>query len=360
MAKNDPRQMRPSGLVRLLNSTPLGEVVGERQLYRHRMRAGYRIGDGNRVDMLRYAAWLVGELEARRSAAATSPADAYEAQKARAAARNASMSATAREVGEIPDSVDPGRKALASSDFKFFCETYFPAAFTLAWSNDHLKVIAKIERAVLAGGLFAHAMPRGSGKTTLTETACIWAILIGARPYVSLIGSTAERARSMLESIKTELECNELLLADFPEVVYPIHRLERIHSRANGQTYQSQPTRITWTADKVILPTIPGSKASGSIITVTGLTGEGIRGQKHKLADGTVLRPSLVVLDDPQTTESAWSLLQNQRREALVAGDVLGMAGPGKKIAAVMCCTVIRPTIIITLPMRAAAEGDDE
>ncbi|MCG3181855.1 MAG: hypothetical protein BIFFINMI_04290 [Phycisphaerae bacterium] len=342
MAKNDPRQMRPSALVRLLNSTPLGEVIGERQLYRHRMRAGYRIGDGHRVDMLRYAAWLAGELERKREAA-TSPADAYEAQKARAANRAASMSATGREVGEIPDAADPGRKALASSDFKYFCEAYFPQAFTLPWSNDHLKVIAKIERAVLAGGLFAHAMPRGSGKTTLTETACIWAILIGARPFVSLIGSTAERARSMLESIKTEFECNELLLADFPEVVYPIHKLERIHNRAGGQTYQGQPTRITWTADKIILPTIPGSKASGSIITVTGLSSEGIRGQKHKLTDGTVLRPSLVVLDDPQTTESAWSLIQNQRREALIAGDVLGMAGPGKKIAAVMCCTVIRP-----------------
>ena len=38
----DPRQLRPSMLTRMLNSTPLGEVISERQLRRHRNRAGYR------------------------------------------------------------------------------------------------------------------------------------------------------------------------------------------------------------------------------------------------------------------------------------------------------------------------------
>ena len=46
----DPRKLRPSQLVQLLNSTPLGEVANERTLYRHRARAGLRIGDGKTVD----------------------------------------------------------------------------------------------------------------------------------------------------------------------------------------------------------------------------------------------------------------------------------------------------------------------
>ena len=62
--------------------------------------------------------------------------------------------------------VNPERKARAATDFRFFCEAYFPFTFHLAWSPDHLKVIAKIEQAVLHGGLFAMAMPRGSGKTS--------------------------------------------------------------------------------------------------------------------------------------------------------------------------------------------------
>jgi len=55
----DPRQLRPTELCRLLNSTPLGEVISERQLLRHRTRAGYRIGDGRHIDLLKYIAWLV-------------------------------------------------------------------------------------------------------------------------------------------------------------------------------------------------------------------------------------------------------------------------------------------------------------
>lgn len=55
----DPRQLKPSELCRLLNSTPLGEVINERQLHRHRTRAGFRIGDGKHVDLVRYVAWLV-------------------------------------------------------------------------------------------------------------------------------------------------------------------------------------------------------------------------------------------------------------------------------------------------------------
>jgi len=268
---------------------------------------------------------------------------AYDRRKTRSAGDQARQAAAGREIAPLPPIADPPRRLAAVASFQVFAETYFPAQFTLAWSPDHLKVIERIEQAVRHGGLFALAMPRGSGKTTLAETACIWATITAARPYVVLIGSTAARAQATLESIKIELETNATLAADFPEVCYPIHRLERINNRAAGQTYLGEPTRITWTQDKLVYPTIPGSPASGAILTAAGLTGGDVRGQKHKRADGSTARPSLVLLDDPQTTESANSLLQSERREALVAGDVLGMAGPGEKIAGLMACTVIAP-----------------
>ncbi len=203
-------------------------------------------------------------------------------------------------------------------------------------------MIAKIETAVLRGGLFAMAMPRGSGKTTLAETACIWAMLTGAQQFVCLIGSDAGHARSMLESIKVEFETNERLLDDFPEAVFPIHALERIHNRAKGQLCGDKPTRIVWTADEIVLPTIPGSKASGTIIRVAGIESR-IRGMKFKRADGRAVRPSLVVLDDPQTYESARSDMQVRARMETLNGAILNLAGPGQKISGIMPCTVIRP-----------------
>ena len=39
-------------------------------------------------------------------------------------------------------------------DFRFFCEAYFSLTCHLPWSADHLKVIARIEQAVLHGELF--------------------------------------------------------------------------------------------------------------------------------------------------------------------------------------------------------------
>ncbi|MCC6229658.1 MAG: phage terminase large subunit family protein [Phycisphaerales bacterium] len=343
----DPRKLKPGELARLLNSTPLGEVISERQLHRHRTRAGFRVaadGDAGKVDLFRYVAWLVITRHEAIAEAAREPEGltGYEAMKERARLRNAMLSLSGRDIGDLPPVADAGRKEKAARDFRYFCETYFPQTFHLKWSDDHLKVIAKIEQAVLEGGLFAMAMPRGSGKTSLCETACLWALVYGHRDFVALIGSDEEHAADMLESIKVELESNEILAGDFPEVCHPIRSLEGIHQRASGQLFQGKQTHIGWTAREVVLPTIVGSEGSGAIIRVAGITGR-IRGMKHKRADGTSARPSLVLIDDPQTDESARSPSQCANRERILAGAILGLAGPGKKIAGLMTLTVVRP-----------------
>ena len=84
----------------------------------------------------------------------------------------------------MPKVGDAARRARADRDFKFFCETYFPHIFTLAWSQDHLRVIAKIERVVRYRETLAIAMPRGSGKTSLCLVAVLWAVLSGVRVRV--------------------------------------------------------------------------------------------------------------------------------------------------------------------------------
>ncbi len=354
----DPRKLRPSDLCRLLNSTPLGEVISERQLHRHRSRAGMRIGDARHVDLLRYVAWLV---QVRHAPKPESDVDPYEAVKERTHARNQAISLAGRDVGALPDEVNVPRRRRAAADFRYFCEAYFPLTFSLPWSPDHLKVISKIEQAVLRGGLFAMAMPRGSGKSVLAECACIWAVLNGHREFVCLIGSDEGHAMDMLDAIKMELDGNDLLLVDYPEVAHPIQSLDGIANRCNGQLYQGERTHIGWTARDVVLPTLKPkdwlaredrqefvrpdgfSLASGAIIKVAGITGR-IRGMKYKRADGKTVRPSLVVLDDPQTDEAARSPSQCATRESILAGAVLGLAGPGKKISGIMPCTVIRPS----------------
>jgi len=127
----DPRKLRPSELCRLLNSTPLGEVINERQLHRHRTRAGLRIGDARHVDLLRYVAWLV---EVRHAPRPESEGDPYERLKDRARARNMALALAGRDIGELPEVANAERKTRATTDFRFFCESYFPLTFHLPWS----------------------------------------------------------------------------------------------------------------------------------------------------------------------------------------------------------------------------------
>lgn len=338
----DPTHLRPVEAVRALNSTPLGEVIDARRLRQHMDRAGHRIGDGRTIDLLRYTGWLCQEHHAQYDSASSDDRDAYARKRDAMADQSRAESKSGRDIGKIPPVANKQRRDDAMRSFRVFCETYFKHSFSMEWSPDHLIVIRKIEQSVLHGGLFAQAMPRGSGKTTLAEVACIWAILLGVRKFVALIGSSEPHADEMITAIRSELETNDLLAEDFPEVCAPICALEGISQRAVGQLCNGKRTHIEWGNKVVVLPTIDGSIASGAIIKTAGITGR-VRGMKHKLPGGAPVRPDLAVIDDPQTDESARSISQCRERERIVAGAVLGLAGPGKKISGIMPLTVIRP-----------------
>jgi len=332
----DTQHLTPTELIRLVNSTPAGPVLNPAKVNRQMNSAGLRLGDGRTIHLVKYVAWLVHEHDRPRPEKLSVEEARARDLKAKNAARR-----EAQDIGEIPAVVDPERRQKASGDFRFFCETYFPDVFFMEWSPDHLRVIEKIETAVVQGGLFAFAMPRGSGKSVLSRMAALWAILIGKRRYVCLIGSAADQARNLLQGIQTVLLApHSRLLEDFPEVVFPVQALENSAHRQRGQRYQGELTHPVWTADKIVIPTIPRSAASGSVITVDGLDSN-IRGQQHSTIKGQVLRPDLVLIDDPQTRESARSAVQTANRLAILNGDVLGMAGPGCKISGLLTCTKI-------------------
>ena len=338
----NPSNMRVVDVARLLNSTSFGFVLAQARLYREFNRVGFRIGSSENprnINLLKYIAWM---FDRKHTPEETSGARSYEDRRNAERDRQAEQSLAGRDIGQLPEVVNPDRKAACERNFQLFCESYFPETYALAWSPDHLKVIEKIETAVLRGGLFALALPRGSGKTTITESAALWSMLYGHREFVVLIGATESAALELLDSLKTELEVNERLAEDFPEVCYPVAQLEGIANRCAGQLYKGERTRITWTSNEIVLPTVEGSRASGIIVRVAGITGR-IRGMKFKRSDGRSVRPSLVIIDDPQTSESAGSLEQTRKRVRVLAGDILGLAGPGQKISGIMPCTIIRP-----------------
>jgi hypothetical protein len=282
---------------------------------------------------------------------------AYERHRDRVAERQATLSRIGRDIGPIPEIISIERRESCRFDLKLFCQTYNPVAFKLGWSDDHLTVLRKIEQAVLHGGMFAFAMPRGFGKSTICRMACLWAIAYSHTRYGFIIGANASKAIDNLDGVRKFI-LMPLFAADFPEIAIAFHAIAGVAQRASGQLCCGKNTGIRAEKEKLVLPTVPPPEnwpaewplsidgmvpTSSSIIGVSGLTGDGIRGSLHTTDAGEMVRPGFVLLDDPQTDESARSPQQNETRENLINGAVLGMEGEDEQLSVVMPCTVIQP-----------------
>ena len=270
-------------------------------------------------------------------AAAAALRSSYERRKEKERRRQASMAESGRDIGELPAVVDPARRERCRMNLEEFATTYFPHKFYLGFSDDLRESVETLKRAILDGGLFALAVPRGGGKSTIGEVGELWAALYGHRRFIMGIGASKPLAVQSLENIQAELLVNEELFQDFPEVIHPIRSLENIANRSAGQLYQGKPTYIKWKRDRVVFATIEGSPSSGCIIRASGLTG-GLRGLNEKGK-----RPDFAVVDDWQTDSSAKSHSQTRIRLGLINGAVRGLAGPGKTMAVYSPVTVIAP-----------------
>jgi len=329
----DPRRMKISQVVRLLNSTPAGTVTTDQKMRAHHSLAGFRIGDDKTIDLFRYAAWLWVERRRRMELPPSVPD--YDTKKEQARRRSLEKVMAGQNIGELPPVKDETRRNLCRTDFRKFAELYLPVTFTLNWSADHLKAIAKIETAVLRGGLFALAMPRGSGKTCLAIAAAIWALLYGHREFVALIGATESKAAELLDSIRVELEHNERLLEDFPETCFPIRSLEGINQRR--LRYQGTVIEMGFSTKRIELPLIPGTRAVGGIVRAAGITGA-IRGMNFKRSDGRAVRPSLVIVDDPQPVRVPSPPPRMLNGSGSWPGTSWAWRGPARRFAG--CCPV--------------------
>ena len=251
-----------------------------------------------------------------------------------------------KHVDATPEA-DEKRKTL-EKDIGKWMRYHGAEAFSSPWGKDHKKALKKIAMALNKGGLFALAMPRGGGKSTIVKWAVLYCMLTGRRKYVVVIAATAEMAQAILDFCRHQIIENESLHEHYPQVTTYARATEGKAIKANHQLRADlKPSGIKWSKTTLIFPEVisPVTKqpypSNGAIIEGHGLTGA-IRGKWRDTKTGKVIRPDFVILDDPQTTESALSPAQCDFREQLIRGDVLGLAGPRKRIAAVMPCTIIR------------------
>ena len=270
-------------------------------------------------------------------------------EKARAktnAERVAELHARRMELGDIPHPAEPARREACRLDLALFLRTYLPAVFYRPFDADALALIADIKAAMLDGGRKAIARPRGSGKSAICLGAALWAALYGHRRYLVVISATGPAAIQMVADAQSHLQ-SEQMAADFPEVVEPLMAIDGKVQRCKYQTYKGVATRIEIKRDCIVFPTLAGYEADGAAngnagvtIQCASITGA-VRGMHRTDSRRRWIRPDFVLLDDPQSRESATSPSQTDQRERIINGDIMGLAGHDRKIAACMTCTVI-------------------
>ena len=258
--------------------------------------------------------------------------------------RIAAQRAAARDL-VIPLPAEPNRRVDCLADPVLFLRTYFPTTFFQPFTPDRTEMIQSIVNAARYGGDFAIAGPRGEGKTRLAIYGALYLMVAQLSTFPIVIGKSQSKSVNELKTIKERLQQSERLIADFPEVGVPFKAVGAWSSRARMQTVAGVPTNIELAADHVIFPTIPlhrlpdewnpdwGTQASGQIMSCLGVDGP-IRGTNYRDQ-----RPTLAILDDIESKESAHSDTVIETNETIIEKDVGGLGGSGRRVSRVMLCT---------------------
>ena len=248
----------------------------------------------------------------------------------------------ARELGPLPPVVNPSRRNVAKNDLCAFMRFYFPAKFKKPFGPIHDRLIERIQDVVVNGGKQAVAMPRGSGKTTITNAAAVWAILNGYRRCVVVVAANTRDARRILKTLETMISKTPALLEDYPEACYPLSKLGGSALLARGQTFYGAPTDVRISADSFRLPTIRGSACSGATIAAFGANAA-IRGFQAENPDGSTDRPDFLFLDDLQTDQISANPARIEALEEKVASTLAGLAENGAELSMIQTMTVKNP-----------------
>ena len=270
-----------------------------------------------------------------------------------------------RRVRRVVLHTDPPRERQIARDEREkslldWIQYYGRSTFTSPFSRNHLKAIAALEAAIREGGQIAFAMPRGEGKTSLCRWTAIYCQATGLRQFIVILAATEPLAVKLLEEIKDEWRDNEWLDEDYPHITTPMRKAEGKPLKAKQMLWRDfTPLGLSIKAGEMVLPTSTDEgqpngrggkvtrasavpyKSNGGRLISSGLTGA-FRGVRAKLRDGRIIRPDFVLIDDPQSRESATSDAQCMMRERIIMGDVLGLAGPQSRITVVMPGTIIR------------------
>src|SRR5690349_5905738 len=189
-------------------------------------------------------------------------------ERERDVSRKREKSASERVV-IVPPCADRERRERLEGDDVAWLMHYFGVEsevrdpFWYEFTAQQRRMISSFAAAIKFGGDQSVAASRGEGKTTNLERLILKYTLQGILKYSVLFQATGALADNSLDSIKTAIEENVLLHADYPEVCVPVLALENTPNRAhyqivsgsrhdNGEPYEMAQSKFTWCGQEII------------------------------------------------------------------------------------------------------------
>jgi hypothetical protein len=253
--------------------------------------------------------------------------------------RHTQITAERSKVDRVP-CADPARRARLEDDPVEWLRHYMAGTFSRPMERPHTEIVAGVMRAHETRGRFVVAAERGIGKSSILWAMILYLALSGRQRYPVCVPWADKALKRAFRFWKNALCFNDALGADYPEFCAPFRHSRGVAQRVMTTTWRDtgEPCgcQLTVGEGMIVLPDRLGA-IGGS--TING----NIRGLNHPQDDGTVLRPSIVLLDDVQDRQTAKSPVQVADTCAIIDGDVGGCGDPGRDMPMLMACNCIAP-----------------
>jgi uncharacterized protein YndB with AHSA1/START domain len=277
------------------------------------------------------------------------PVTKYTGENQSKQARYAERKALERNSIHIPPPVDLERRRALLADPVAFLKYYFPDRFWSPFADYQREMIQLIVDVAEFGGDQAIAAPRGDGKTEITKAMIVYLICRGLVRFPLVIAASGTFASRIFDDIRRHFDSNEKLIEDFPEICVPCAALEGTPQRAAKQMHNGKPTEIQWSSNQVVFAKIDGLPATvkGQSWHEAGVSPYSAVCMAWAGMDSAIRginirgnRPDFVLVDDPETRESAFHDNQVATRDVILNRDVAGLADGRKRLSRVVLCTI--------------------
>ena len=210
---------------------------------------------------------------------------------------------------KIQSELSSQRQAMAAGSPKSFAQVYLQSICNCPFSRMHLELFDTLAAMVgTRSARLAVAAPRGHAKSTIVSLAFVlWCALFEKEKLILIVSATKEQAALLLCHIKDQLQKNERLLSDFPEICRP-----------EGTPQSSKP----WRDNRIRL-------RNGVMICAYG-AGQSLRGARNERH-----RPGLIIADDLENREHVIVEEQRQKLKEWFQGTLLHAGHPETNVIVV-------------------------